>query len=90
MGGALDRKQEVRFYERMAKLIKRDQKRQNKRKRRSKLRQYRKAVGGKDNKQLFEGIFLDYHRTAIHSIKQERQAAIKSLKEEQQGMTITK
>jgi hypothetical protein len=74
MGGAIDRHQEEQFYERIRKLLRRDQKRQLKRKRRTKLREYRRAVG-KHNKQLFEEIFISYHRSAIKDIKQERNNA---------------
>lgn len=69
MGGVIDRKQEEKFYERIRKLIRRDQKRQLRKRRRNKLRDYRRAVKGKSNKRLFEDIFINYHRSAIRSIK---------------------
>lgn len=47
MGGVITKKQEERFYERVRKLIRRDDRRQMKRKRKTKLREYRKLVGGK-------------------------------------------
>lgn len=75
MGGTIDRKQEEQFYERIRKLIKRDQRRQQRKKKRTKLREYRKAVGGKHNKKLFEDIFISYHRSAIKDIKEERKNA---------------
>lgn len=75
MGGAIDRLQEAQFYERIRKLIKRDQRRQQKKKRRTRLREYRKAVGGKQNKKLFEDIFISYHRTVIRELKEERRNA---------------
>lgn len=70
MGGAIDKKQEEQFYERIRKLIRRDQRRQQRKKRKTRLREYRKAVGGKHNKQLFEDIFISFHRSAIKDIKQ--------------------
>lgn len=53
MGGVIDRKQEEQFYERIRKLIRRDVKRQQRRKRKHRLREYRKVVGGKDKRRLF-------------------------------------
>ena len=50
MGGIINKKQEQQFYERIRKLIKRDDRRQLKKKRKTRLREYRKAVGGKPNK----------------------------------------
>lgn len=47
MGGALTQKQEEHFYQRMAKLIKRDDRRQKRRGRKGKQREYRKIVGNK-------------------------------------------
>ena len=44
MGGVIDRKQEEQFYERIRKLIKRDERRVKRKKRKTKLREYRKAV----------------------------------------------
>lgn len=70
MGGVITTQQQNNFYQRMAKLIKRDQRRNNRRKRKQKLRDYRRAVGSSQHKQLFEGIFLDYHRKAIRSLKE--------------------
>ena len=75
MGGAIDKEQEERFYERIRKLIRRDTRRQQKKKRRVKLRQYRKAVGGKQKRRLFEDIFISYHRSVIKDIKEERKNA---------------
>ena len=75
MGGAIDRKQEEQFYERIRKLIRRDQRRQQKKKRRNRLREYRRAVGGRHNKQLYEDIFISYHRSVIKDIKQDREDA---------------
>lgn len=75
MGGAIDRKQEEHFYERIRKLIKRDNRRQQRRKRKTKLREYRKAVGKKDKRKIFEDIFISYHRSVIREIKEERKNA---------------
>lgn len=72
MGGAIDRKQEEHFYERIRKLIRRDNRRQQRRKRKTKLRQYRKVVGKKEKRKLFEDIFISYHRSVIKEIKEER------------------
>lgn len=72
MGGIIDKKQEEQFYERIRKLIKRDDRRHLKKKRKTRLREYRKAVGPKPNKELYENIFLSFHRKAIKSIKEER------------------
>lgn len=75
MGGVIDRKQEEQFYERIRRLIKRDERRVKKKKRRTKLREYRKAVGTKEKRKLFEDIFISYHRSVIKDIKHERQQA---------------
>lgn len=75
MGGVITKKQEERFYERIRKLIRRDDRRQMKRKRKTKLREYRKLVGGKQKRQLFENIFISYHRSVIKDIKEERRNA---------------
>ncbi len=53
MGGVIDRKQEEQFYERIRKLIRRDVKRQQRRKRKHRLREYRKVVGCKEKRRLF-------------------------------------
>jgi hypothetical protein len=65
MGGVIDRKQEEQFYERIRKLIKRDERRVKRKKRKTKLREYRKAVGTKEKRKLFEDIFISYHRSVI-------------------------
>jgi hypothetical protein len=75
MGGAIDRKQEEHFYERIRKLIKRDNRRQQRRRRKTKLREYRKAVGKKDKRKVFEDVFISYHRSVIREIKEERKNA---------------
>lgn len=36
-----------------------------KRKRRNKFREYKKAVKGKHNRNLYEEIFINYHKEAI-------------------------
>ena len=72
MGGVINKEQEERFYERIRKLIKRDNRRQQRRKRKGKLREYRKAVGGKQKRKAFEDIFISYHRSVIKDIKEER------------------
>jgi hypothetical protein len=75
MGGVIDRKQEERFYERMQRLIKRDTRRQLRKKRKGMLREYRKVVGRKEKRRLFEDIFISYHRSVIKDIKQDRKNA---------------
>ncbi len=72
MGGAITQKQEEHFYQRMAKLIKRDNRRQKRRGRKVRLREYSKAVGGRQKRKLFEDIFIDYHRTVIKGIREDR------------------
>jgi hypothetical protein len=56
----------------MSKLINKDCRKNKKRAKKDKIRQYRHNFRNKKQKALFENIFIDYHKEAISEIKNEK------------------
>ena len=73
MGGIIGKEEQERFSERMKRLINKENRKNNRRKRREKMRQYKKNFKNKKEKNLFEDIFINYHRQAIKEIKNDRE-----------------
>jgi hypothetical protein len=53
----------------MSKLINKDNRRNKRKAKKEKMRQYRNNFKSKKQKALFENIFIDYHKDAISEIK---------------------